>query len=251
MKATILLIAVVTGGVAGGAASLLVGPTDDDTSVGAAAPGLGSSSEFADLRSKNASLEERLRVLEGQINMQASNRSSAVDQAPRAADQLDQAALEELLASLNQPDQPAPAGLARMVERAIEDKETREQAERDAERRAEREERLDERMNEMADKLGLDAGQKTAVRDAIWERDEARNEYFAQMRGDGGRGFGNMDRDQLRADLEDMTKKANDAISSSLSPAQFEQYEEEYGSDRWSGRGGFGGGGGRGGGRGD
>lgn len=248
MKATILLIAVVTGGIAGAAASLLVGPAEGGAEAAPAAPGVGASAEIADLRSKNASLEERLRVLESQVSMQASQRSSAVEEAPVAAADFDQAALEELLASLNKPDQPAPAGLARMVERAIEDKEAREDAERDAERQAEREQRLDDRMNEMAEKLGLDASQKTVVRDALWERDEARNNYFAQMRGDGGRGgWGNMDRDQIRTDLEEMTNKANLAISSALSPAQFEQYEEEYGSDRWSGRGGPGGG--RGGGR--
>jgi gas vesicle protein len=243
MKPSLLLIALVAGGLAGAGSAFLVRTPESVKSDRhtPAAPGAGAGHEIADLRAKNVDLEERLRLLERQLAMQADSRSSAVNETPNSVAQLDVEGLAELLASLNEPDKPAPAGLATMVERAIEDKEEREQQERDAERQAQREQRLDERMNEMADKLGLDQGQKNSLRTSLLERDEARGEFFESLRNGGG-GFGaGMDRDGMRTAMEEITNKSNMAIQSSLSPAQYEQYQEEY-SDSGFGRGGWGGG---------
>lgn len=249
MKTSLLLTALITGGIAGAGSALLVAsssPSEPHRPM-AASPAADSASEIADLRSKNSSLEERLRALESQVAMQLSKRESAVADAPQAAGQVDLEAIEELLASLSKPDQPAPAGLATMVERAIEDKETREREERDAERQAEREQRLDDRMTEMAEKLGMDAGQKESVRTALAERDQARGEFFESMRNGGG--FAGMDRDSIRASMEEITNKTNASIQSSLSPVQYEQYQESYaesGFGNWGRGGGGRGGGGRG-----
>lgn len=252
MKTPLLLTAVIAGGIAGSAAAVIIPalflPAVETAPPVVTTPGLDSEQGIADLHAKNSSLEERLRALESQVAMQASKRESAVADTPQAAGQVDLAAIEQLLASLSKPDQPAPAGLATMVERAIEDKETREREERDAERQADREQRLDERMTEMAEKIGMDAGQKESVRTALAERDQARGEFFETMRNGGGFGAG-MDRDSIRTSMEELTNKTNSAIQSSLSPVQYEQYQESYaesGMGNW-GRGGTrGGGGGRG-----
>ena len=242
MKPTHLLIALVAGGLAGAGSAFLVRTPEPAKSdrLTAASPGGGTGHEIAELRAKNSELEDRLHLLERQLAMQQGSRSSAVTEDPSSAAQLDVEGLEELLASLNTPDKPAPAGLAMMVERAIEDKEERERQERDAERQAQREQRLDERMNEMAEQLGLDQGQKSSVRTALLERDEARTQFFESMRNGGGFGAG-MDRDGMRTAMEEISNKANMTIQGSLSPAQYEQYQEEF-SDSGFGRGGWGGG---------
>ncbi|MDA1266248.1 MAG: hypothetical protein O2816_14295, partial [Planctomycetota bacterium] len=236
MKTSLLLIAIVSGGLAGVGTSLIVQPGEDAGADLRAAPGPGGASvaHVAELRKTNSLLEQRLNRLESQINMVGS-RTNASDAQPTQVD-FDISAIEAMLAALNKPDQPAPAGLQTMVDRAIEGREERERLAKEAEDLANREERLDERMDEISEKLGLDITQRGAVRDALWDRDEARNAMFGQMRGGGG----GMDREAMGTMFEEINTKATAALQSTLSPAQYEMYQEEYPDRR--GGGGFGGG---------
>lgn len=239
MKSSILLIAGLVGAAAGAGSALITATAfaDDATEVRpAATPGGLSADEIADLRAQSAQLSERLRMLEAQLALASDNRVEVNQPQPAAADnQFDADALNALLASLNQPDQPPPAGLQRLVERALEDKESRELLAKEEADRIRREERLDERMAEMAEKLGLDSRQREDVRTALSQRDEARTAFFREMR-DGAGGWGGGDRDAMRESMTAISTKATTALQGSMSPAQYEQYKEEY-PDRFGGGG--------------
>ncbi len=245
MKTSFLLIALVAGGVAGTGSAFLVGSSvvDKGEPHVAATPGGGPTERIEDLIARNDELERRLSLLESQLEMETNCRDDPSMAAPVEVS-FNEGDLLQLLASLEKPDQPPPAGLQRMVERAIEDKQDRERSERELEEQARREERLDERMAEMAEKLGLDMSQQETVRTALWTRDQERGELMTKMRETmrgGGPGGGSMD--DMRAAMQGITDRTNVALQASLSPSQFEQYQEEY-PDRSRGWGGRGGGGG-------
>jgi hypothetical protein len=238
MKGSILLQAAVVGAVAGAGSAVLTSSalsTETVETQAAAVPGGPSSAELDDLRDQSAQLAERLRLLEGQLALASDRRAEVAHPDPTRATQVDLEQLEAMVASLNRPDLPAPAGLQRWVEQALEDKQAREKAERELEERIKREERLDERMVEITEKLGLDGRQTEEVRNALWERDEARGAFFRDMRGGG---FAGLDREAIRASMTTITTNANTALQSSLSPAQFELYQKEYPGRGDRGRGG-------------
>ena len=244
MKSSILLLAVVSGGIGGAAGAVLTSlalSDDGDARRPAPVTAAPAPAELAELREENARLAERLNRLEVQASLRAGERTAAANPA-RAESGFDLAEIEALLASLNKPDQPPPAGLQRLVERALEDKEARERAEREEAERIRREERLDERMARMAEELGLDPTQKEQVRAALWKREEAMAAMWREMRNASGRGSFLGDREAVREKFAAIRDASVQAIQAALSPAQFEQYQEKFENDRFGGRGGFGGG---------
>lgn len=169
--------------------------------------------------------------------------------APRTAQTAPVEGLDEirdLLAALQQPNAPAPPQLRSMVERALADREAEEKAAEEARREQQLLDRLDERVAKLATDLGLDANQAKLMKDTLYASDKRRGEMFAAMRnGDAP----TMDRDAMRASMEEFRDGVNAQLQTFLTPAQFDAYQES--NDGGFGRGGFGGfGGGRGGGRG-
>lgn len=245
---SLLLIALVTGGVAGAGSAFLVGSQSSPTTSYDVAAAPDDGADLDALRAENDQMRSRLKDIEAEMaSLRQSRRESvASSNAPALADNLDLDAIQDMLAAMNAPNQPAPAGLARLVDQAIVDREQREKDAKEAEDLAKREERMDERIADMSTKLGLDNVQAKSVRDALWNKDEMRSELWTQARNGeipGGR-------DEIRGMMEDLNENADLAIQQALSPAQWEQYQEEY--DNGGGRGGFdrGGGGDRGGDRG-
>ena len=226
MKSSLLLIAALSGGVTGLGASLLTsGRSGEPRPRPVPSPTESAQREIEELRSASARLEERLRLLESQMALAESRRESAVVSSPVEA-AWDQQAIQDLLTALNRPDRPAPPGLARIVEQVVDDKRAREEAEREEARRAERQQRLDERLDKLALELGLDPNQKKAVRKVISERDEAREALFRSLR-EGGLG-GDLNREGIRASMQEINAKADQALQASLTPSQYADYKKQF-----------------------
>ena len=124
------------------------------------------------------------------------------------------------------------------VAAAIENIEAREREEREAEREAREIERMEERLAELRTKLGLDQYQETEMRTLMLESAQKFDDMREVMRS------GEMDRGEVRQAFDDIRTDAETTLQSILSPAQYQQYQDE----NMGGFGGFGGGRPRGGG---
>ena len=118
------------------------------------------------------------------------------------------------------------------VAAAIENIEAREREERAAEREAREAERMEERLAEMRTKLGLDQFQETEMRTLMLESAQKFDETRDLVRS------GELDRGEIRQVFTDIRTDAEDTLQSILTPAQYQQYQDE----NMGGFGGFGGG---------
>lgn len=235
-----LLIGLVAGGASGAVSAALTTvllDTAPETSVSAIDPAGG---DLAAVRAANESLAQRLGRLEDRFAVErpAGTRPERAPASAAEADELDVDQLKDLLASFEAMEAAPPAKFQSMVDRAIESREERERLEREERRRQERDERLAERVAEMAGKLGLDAGQQSALTDVLTAREAEREEVFRALREGGTWG----DREALRETFVTLAATTNAQIQGVLTEQQYAQYQELYGGDR-GGFGGFRGGG--------
>ena len=200
--------------------------------------------EVQSLREQNTDLMQRIVDLEMQASL-ASNTSERREPARLETDEeleAMKADMAALLATMNGKSDNIPANFTATVSTALNDIREQEEAEREQRREERRVERNEQRIQQVAEKLGLNPTQVNDLRDHVNLFDEKRSALFAEARelGDWGsmREAGRALRDEAEAGIQNI-----------LSPAQYQQYEDENLSRTLSGRGG-GGGGGFGGGRG-
>jgi chromosome segregation ATPase len=119
------------------------------------------------------------------------------------------------------------------VEAAIELREERQRQEREQRRIEQEQQRMEDRLADLQTKLGLDQNQVNQMRTIFQDEAQRRDEMRDTMRE--LRDSGTMDRDQVRQLWTDARDATNQAIQGVLSPAQYEQYQEENSNNRWGG----------------
>ena len=229
---TVLIL--ITGFIGGLLGPILLGDTGSqyDMSIDAAA-----ASDTQELRNEIAGLTSANDSLRSSFDLQATRLGQ----------------LEDKINSLPLPPPGGPDGLAfadmptgqafeGQINAVIEQRENQQNMERDQERAERRAEREASRVERMAEELGLDSAQTEQFAKITGETAEKRNEFFSDMRENG---WGSVDRDEIRSQMEMMRDEENSQLEGVLTPEQMTQYQESN-----SGRGMFGntgGGGGRGG----
>ena len=149
-------------------------------------------------------------------------------------------------------DMPTGQAFEGQINAVIEQRENQQSMERDQDRAERRAEANDRRVERMAEELGLNSSQTEQFAKITGDASEKRNAFFSDMRENG---WGSVDRDEIRSQMETMRDEESSQLEGVLTPEQMTQYQESnnrgmFGNtgDGGGGRGGRGGntGGGRG-----
>ena len=231
---TVLIL--ITGFIGGLLGPILLGDTGSqyDMSIDAAA-----ANDTQELRNEIAGLTSANDSLRSSFDLQATRLGQ----------------LENKVDSLPAPPPGGPGGLAfadmpsgqafeGQVNAVIEERENQQSMERNQERAERRAEANDRRVERMAEELGLDSFQTEQFAKITGEASEKRNAFFSDMREDG---WGSVDRDEIRSQMETMRDEESSQLEGVLTPEQMTQYQESNNRGMFGSTGG-GGGSGRGGG---
>jgi hypothetical protein len=142
-------------------------------------------------------------------------------------------------------DMPTGQAFEGQINAVIEQRENQQSMERDQDRAERRAEQLERRVERMAEELGLNSSQTEQFAKITGDASEKRNEFFSDMR-EGG--WGSVDRDEIRSQMETMRDEEISQLEGVLTPEQMTQYQESNNRGMFGSTGGGGGGGGRGGG---
>jgi hypothetical protein len=230
---TVLIL--ITGFIGGLLGPILLGDTGSqyDMSIDAAA-----ASDTQELRNEIAGLTSANDSLRSSFELQATRLSQ----------------LEGKVNSLPVPPSGGPDGLAfadmptgqafeGQINAVIEQRENQQSMERDQDRAERRAEANDRRVERMAEELGLNSSQTEQFAKITGEASEKRNAFFSDMRENG---WGSVDRDEIRSQMETMRDEESSQLEGVLTPEQMTQYQESNSRGMFGNTGG-GGGGGRGG----
>ena len=139
-------------------------------------------------------------------------------------------------------DMPTGQAFEGQINAVIEQRENQQSMERDQDRAERRAEQLERRVERMAEELGLNSSQTEQFAKITGDASEKRNEFFSDMR-EGG--WGSVDRDEIRSQMETMRDEEISQLEGVLTPEQMTQYQESNSRGMFGNTGG--GGGGRGG----
>jgi hypothetical protein len=230
---TVLIL--ITGFIGGLLGPILLGDTGSqyDMSIDAAA-----ASDTQELRNEIAGLTSANDSLRSSFDLQATRLGQ----------------LEDKVNSLPVPPEGGPDGLAfadmptgqafeGQINAVIEQRENQQSMERDQDRAERRAEANDRRVERMAEELGLNSSQTEQFAKITGEASEKRNAFFSDMRENG---WGSVDRDEIRSQMETMRDEESSQLEGVLTPEQMTQYQESNSRGMFGNTGG-GGGGGRGG----
>ena len=229
---TVLIL--ITGFIGGLLGPILLGDTGSqyDMSIDAAA-----ANDTQELRNEIAGLTSANDSLRSSFELQATRLSQ----------------LEGKVNSLPVPPPGGPDGLAfadmptgqafeGQINAVIEQRENQQNMERDQDRAERRAEANDRRVERMAEELGLNSSQTEQFAKITGEASEKRNAFFSDMRENG---WGSVDRDEIRSQMETMRDEESSQLEGVLTPEQMTQYQESNSRGMFGNTGG--GGGGRGG----
>jgi hypothetical protein len=229
---TVLIL--ITGFIGGLLGPILLGDTGSqyDMSIDAAA-----ASDTQELRNEIAGLTSANDSLRSSFELQATRLSQ----------------LEGKVNSLPVPPSGGPDGLAfadmptgqafeGQINAVIEQRENQQSMERDQDRAERRAEANDRRVERMAEELGLNSSQTEQFAKITGEASEKRNAFFSDMRENG---WGSVDREEIRSQMETMRDEESSQLEGVLTPEQMTQYQESNSRGMFGNTGG--GGGGRGG----
>jgi hypothetical protein len=229
---TVLIL--ITGFIGGLLGPILLGDTGSqyDMSIDAAA-----ASDTQELRNEIAGLTSANDSLRSSFDLQATRLGQ----------------LEDKVNSLPVPPEGGPDGLAfadmptgqafeGQINAVIEQRENQQSMERDQDRAERRAEANDRRVERMAEELGLNSSQTEQFAKITGEASEKRNAFFSDMRENG---WGSVDRDEIRSQMETMRDEESSQLEGVLTPEQMTQYQESNSRGMFGNTGG--GGGGRGG----
>jgi hypothetical protein len=229
---TVLIL--ITGFIGGLLGPILLGDTGSqyDMSIDAAA-----ANDTQELRNEIAGLTSANDSLRSSFELQATRLSQ----------------LEGKVNSLPVPPSGGPDGLAfadmptgqafeGQINAVIEQRENQQSMERDQDRAERRAEANDRRVERMAEELGLNSSQTEQFAKITGEASEKRNAFFSDMRENG---WGSVDREEIRSQMETMRDEESSQLEGVLTPEQMTQYQESNSRGMFGNTGG--GGGGRGG----
>jgi hypothetical protein len=229
---TVLIL--ITGFIGGLLGPILLGDTGSqyDMSIDAAA-----ASDTQELRNEIAGLTSANDSLRSSFDLQATRLGQ----------------LEDKINSLPVPPAGGPDGLAfadmptgqafeGQINAVIEQRENQQSMERDQDRAERRAEANDRRVERMAEELGLNSSQTEQFAKITGEASEKRNAFFSDMRENG---WGSVDREEIRSQMETMRDEESSQLEGVLTPEQMTQYQESNSRGMFGNTGG--GGGGRGG----
>ena len=229
---TVLIL--ITGFIGGLLGPILLGDTGSqyDMSIDAAA-----ASDTQELRNEIAGLMSANDSLRSSFDLQATRLGQ----------------LENKVNSLPVPPPGGPDGLAfadmptgqafeGQINAVIEQRENQQSMERDQDRAERRAEANDRRVERMAEELGLNSSQTEQFAKITGEASEKRNAFFSDMRENG---WGSVDREEIRSQMETMRDEESSQLEGVLTPEQMTQYQESNSRGMFGNTGG--GGGGRGG----
>ena len=229
---TVLIL--ITGFIGGLLGPILLGDTGSqyDMSIDAAA-----ASDTQELRNEIAGLTSANDSLRSSFDLQATRLGQ----------------LENKVNSLPVPPAGGPDGLAfadmptgqafeGQINAVIEQRENQQSMERDQDRAERRAEANDRRVERMAEELGLNSSQTEQFAKITGEASEKRNAFFSDMRENG---WGSVDREEIRSQMETMRDEESSQLEGVLTPEQMTQYQESNSRGMFGNTGG--GGGGRGG----
>jgi len=236
---TVLIL--ITGFIGGLLGPILLGDTGSqyDMSIDAAA-----ASDTQELRNEIAGLTSANDSLRSSFDLQATRLGQ----------------LEDKINSLPLPPPGGPDGFAYadmptgqafegQINAVIEERENQQSRERDQDRAERRAEANERRVERMAEELGLNSSQTEQFAKITGEASEKRNAFFSDMRENG---WGNVDREEIRSQMETMRDEESSQLEGVLTPEQMTQYEESNNRGMFGNTGGGGGrGGNTGGGRGN
>lgn len=230
------ILTLVSASPAGGAASASNAPS---ASPGAAAADSNLDRQVQALQAEDLMLADKIAALESRLDSSGGALGSrqVVGEGVASFAPEELAALKQLAQSMPADGAPVPPDFFGSVAEVVDQLEEQEEAERDARRREMELARFDEQLVEMRAELGLDDRQSDEMRGYYMQRMDNREQIMDEVR-ESGDWFSIRDRMGESQDLYDA------AIEGVLSPAQYEQYKEEF--DR-GGFPGFNPGGGRGG----
>jgi DNA repair exonuclease SbcCD ATPase subunit len=235
----VVLIAVLAGAAAGAGGAMVttvltmpVQPQEKGASTALASDGTSEIREqLASLREENRQLWDRVKYLEENGGTAAPTRLPA-----HAGPSPDLASLERKIEEL----ESALGGDVGTIDPAsyatfnafMEQREAEEQREREQQREERALERIDQRVTQLTETLGLDATQARQMRDVLRDESSRRDAMMQAIRESG-------EWSDAREQMRSLRDEINETVSSFLTPAQYEKYQESGGNDFGRGRGGF------------
>ena len=226
---TVLIL--ITGFIGGLLGPILLGDTGSqyDMSIDAAA-----ASDTQELRNEIAGLTSANDSLRSSFDLQATRLGQ----------------LEDKVNSLPVPPPGGPDGLAfadmptgqsfeGQINAVIEQRENQQSMERDQDRAERRAEAHDRRVERMAEELGLNSSQTEQFAKITGDASGKRNAFFSDMRENG---WGSVDRDEIRSQMETMRDEESSQLEGVLTPEQMTQYQESNSRGMFGNTGGGGGG---------
>lgn len=194
--------------------------------------------EVLALRAERDALRDRMDALDmrlTQLEARPAAGSASAREAVATDDTTDRvAALEELVAALQDPDAASSPAFEALVFDAIDAKQELDRQARDERRRQQEEDRLAERLRELEQELGLSPQQSTDM-GAVLANESARRDELRDLMRSGDA----VDRDTMFESFRTLRDETREKIAGILAPDQLERYDELQ-SDR---RGPWGGGG--------
>lgn len=240
-----ILVSALVGLVGGATSTFLMSPGD------VSSHDFGSSAELetlkatlARLEKDNKTLTDRMSMLEDRPVVETATRvdASKADVATAVPPEL-----EQLVASLRDPQQKLPENFREEISQVIADVKAAEDKKREEERKQRDQERFDQRMEEIAKELKLNAFQSEQMKKILTDEQAKRDEMRSKMRDNTS---GPPDFEQMRTTWETLKTETTNELSKFLTNEQLTTYNEKYSNPFGGGRGGRGGfgGGNRGGG---
>ena len=226
---TVLIL--ITGFIGGLLGPILLGDTGSqyDMSIDAAAASdtLELRNEIAGLMSANDSLRSSFDLQATRLG-QLENKVNSLPVPPAGGPD-----------GLSFADMPTGQAFEGQINAVIEQRENQQSMERDQDRAERRAEQLERRVERIAEELGLNSSQTEQFAKITGDASEKRNEFFSDMR-EGG--WGSVDRDEIRSQMETMRDEEISQLEGVLTPEQMTQYQESnnrgmFGSTGGGGRG--------------
>jgi len=233
MRSSSALIVGLVAGAASGATSAFV-VTTLTRGVDDAPPPISAAGADSELARSVAALRAEVEAVGTKVAGLELSRPTALPRTEigRADESQELEEVRELLAALKTPNAPPPPQITALVDRALEDRAAREEAEEAARREQQLLERVDRRVESLATELGLDARQSKSMRDTLLAFEQKRGAMFEDLRSGGA----NLDRETLRSTFEEMRNGFHGELQTFLTPAQLDLYKER--NDDLFGRGG-------------
>lgn len=239
-----ILVSALVGLVGGATSTFLINPGD------VASHDFGSSAELETLKATLARLEKDNKTLTDRISMLEDRpvveSTTRVDASKADASTAVPPEIEQLVASLRDPQQKLPENFREEITQVIADVKAAEDKKREEERKQRDQERFDQRLQEIAKELKLNAFQADQLKKVLTDEQAKRDEMRSKMRDNASP----PDFEQMRTTWETLKTETTNELSKFLTNEQLTTYNDKYSNPFGGGRGGRGGfgGGNRGGG---